>query len=211
MDRQAAALALPARRTRSRQTNARRRPPYRVVSRVVICSPCRSIATERARGSRRSPRRLCTITPASRNARRPVSRLSRPCPSDLSDRMTAFRSSSFLVVPSRPVLKIAMSCAGASSGNTGDHFRTYPETHMTTPTSSQTALMANAIRALAMDAVQKANSGHPGMPMGMAEIAVALWYAPSDATIRPTRTGPIATASCCRTATARCCCMRCCT
>ncbi|MFA9216901.1 MAG: transketolase, partial [Sphingomonadaceae bacterium] len=38
-----------------------------------------------------------------------------------------------------------------------------------------TTPMANAIRALAMDAVQKANSGHPGMPMGMAEIAVALW------------------------------------
>src|SRR3954465_8376688 len=38
-----------------------------------------------------------------------------------------------------------------------------------------TTLMANAIRALAMDAVQKANSGHPGMPMGMADIAVALW------------------------------------
>ena len=36
-------------------------------------------------------------------------------------------------------------------------------------------LMANAIRALAMDAVQKAKSGHPGMPMGMADIAVALW------------------------------------
>ncbi len=36
-------------------------------------------------------------------------------------------------------------------------------------------LLANAIRALAMDAVQAANSGHPGMPMGMAEIAVALW------------------------------------
>ena len=35
--------------------------------------------------------------------------------------------------------------------------------------------MANALRALAMDAVQAANSGHPGMPMGMAEIAVALW------------------------------------
>lgn len=35
--------------------------------------------------------------------------------------------------------------------------------------------LANAIRALSMDAVQKANSGHPGMPMGMAEIAVALW------------------------------------
>ncbi|MBM3117220.1 transketolase [Jeongeupia naejangsanensis] len=37
------------------------------------------------------------------------------------------------------------------------------------------AELANAIRALAMDAVQKANSGHPGMPMGMAEIALALW------------------------------------
>ena len=36
-------------------------------------------------------------------------------------------------------------------------------------------LMANAIRALAMDAVQRANSGHPGAPMGMADMAVALW------------------------------------
>ena len=35
--------------------------------------------------------------------------------------------------------------------------------------------MANAIRALSMDAVQKAKSGHPGMPMGMADIATALW------------------------------------
>jgi transketolase len=34
--------------------------------------------------------------------------------------------------------------------------------------------LANAIRALAMDAVEAAKSGHPGMPMGMAEIAVAL-------------------------------------
>ena len=46
---------------------------------------------------------------------------------------------------------------------------------MTTSSNAPTALMANAIRALAMDAVQQANSGHPGMPMGMAEIAVALW------------------------------------
>jgi transketolase len=38
-----------------------------------------------------------------------------------------------------------------------------------------TTELANAIRALSMDAVQAANSGHPGMPMGMAEIAVALW------------------------------------
>ena len=41
--------------------------------------------------------------------------------------------------------------------------------------SSSSKNMANAIRALAMDAVQAAKSGHPGMPMGMAEIAVALW------------------------------------
>ncbi len=36
-------------------------------------------------------------------------------------------------------------------------------------------MMAGAIRALAMDAVQQANSGHPGAPMGMADMAVALW------------------------------------
>ncbi|MBL0945919.1 MAG: transketolase [Hydrogenophaga sp.] len=36
-------------------------------------------------------------------------------------------------------------------------------------------VLANAIRALAMDAVQAANSGHPGAPMGMADMAVALW------------------------------------
>lgn len=35
--------------------------------------------------------------------------------------------------------------------------------------------LAGAIRVLSMDAVQQANSGHPGMPMGMADIAVALW------------------------------------
>ena len=35
--------------------------------------------------------------------------------------------------------------------------------------------LANAIRALSMDSVQQANSGHPGMPMGMADIAEVLW------------------------------------
>ena len=47
------------------------------------------------------------------------------------------------------------------------------------------APMANAIRALSMDAVQAANSGHPGMPMGMADVATVLWskylkFDPSD-------------------------------
>ena len=36
-------------------------------------------------------------------------------------------------------------------------------------------LAADTIRVLAMDAVQRANSGHPGMPMGMADLAVVLW------------------------------------
>ncbi len=49
---------------------------------------------------------------------------------------------------------------------------------MTTPQT-----MANAIRALAMDAVQQANSGHPGAPMGMADMAVALWGPGDPATL----------------------------
>jgi transketolase len=46
----------------------------------------------------------------------------------------------------------------------------------TTSALNQKQQMANAIRALAMDAVQEANSGHPGAPMGMADMAVALWH-----------------------------------
>ena len=46
-------------------------------------------------------------------------------------------------------------------------------------------LMANAIRALSMDAVEQARSGHPGMPMGMADVATVLFtrflkYDPAD-------------------------------
>ena len=44
---------------------------------------------------------------------------------------------------------------------------------MTTPLNERR--IANAIRVLAMDAVQKANSGHPGAPMGMADIADVVW------------------------------------
>ena len=46
---------------------------------------------------------------------------------------------------------------------------------MSTPTPALARQMANAIRMLAADAVEKAQSGHPGAPMGMADIATALW------------------------------------
>jgi transketolase len=52
------------------------------------------------------------------------------------------------------------------------NFMTFP---MPVSSSALDFTMANAIRALAMDAVQAANSGHPGAPMGMADMAVALW------------------------------------
>src|SRR6185369_13695418 len=65
-------------------------------------------------------------------------------------------------------------------------------TVMTTPATTapsrsmpSAVAMANAVRFLAADAVEKAKSGHPGMPMGMADIATVLWlrflrYQPND-------------------------------
>jgi hypothetical protein len=69
---------------------------------------------------------------------------------------------------------------------------------------------ANTIRMLAADGVQAANSGHPGMPMGMAVAALTLWA-------RVMRYNPVnpqwltATALCSAPDTVRCCSTRCCT
>ncbi len=54
----------------------------------------------------------------------------------------------------------------------GDNARPEAAREQQMPTRRE---LANAIRALSMDAVQRANSGHPGMPMGMADIAEVLW------------------------------------
>jgi len=63
--------------------------------------------------------------------------------------------------------------------------------------------MADVIRALAIDATEAANSGHPGLPMGMADAATVLWS-------RFHKFDPNATGSCYRPATAPCCSTRCC-
>ena len=77
-------------------------------------------------------------------------------------------------------------------------------------TTDVDTLSINTIRTLAMDAVQQANSGHPGTPMAMAPVAYALCSAISGS-IRSIPSGRTAIASCSRWGTPRCCCTRCCT
>src|SRR5690606_27020124 len=67
--------------------------------------------------------------------------------------------------------KVAGQAAAPVAGASGN--RTAPAGRL--PDEATVRRMADAIRVLSMDAVEKAKSGHPGMPMGMAEIAVALW------------------------------------
>ncbi len=70
--------------------------------------------------------------------------------------------------------QLAPAASSPSTVSTASVAPTAPAAAVT-PTPSSKLQMANAIRALAMDAVQQANSGHPGAPMGMADMAVALW------------------------------------
>jgi len=84
------------------------------------------------------------------------------------------------------------------------------ETMAERPQDQLELLSINTIRTLAMDAVQKANSGHPGTPMALAPVAFVLW----DRYLRHNPTNPqclTATGSSSPMATHPCCCIRCCT
>ena len=81
---------------------------------------------------------------------------------------------------------------------------------MTTPYSPElTQLAVNTIRMLAVDGVEKANSGHPGLPMGAANYAFTLWA--RYRRFNPQTTCQTATVSFFQPTMVQCCFMHCCT
>src|ERR1044072_3880491 len=82
--------------------------------------------------------------------------------------------------PLTPVMQVLSTHASfyVRSGCTQSRRGAFISTHRKTDHSMASVdhtRMANAIRGLAMDAVEKAKSGHPGLPMGAADIATVLW------------------------------------
>ena len=77
------------------------------------------------------------------------------------------------------------------------------------PDPALSRLAVDAVRVLSMDAVQKANSGHPGAPMGLAPVAYLLWTRHLRHNPANPEPGATAIASCCPPGTPPCSSTRC--
>src|SRR6185369_10878234 len=155
---------------------ARRDPAGQLHARRAIrCRARRRCARLPRRDAGRAAR--CGIAGASRRARGYVQafgRLNRSRRSASNGRYeaaTPIRSRPAVAVTWRQAAAIRRQCAARAAGRETSS----REPFMPNPTTVSRRELANAIRALAMDAVEAAKSGHPGMPMGMADIAEVLW------------------------------------